>query len=107
MQFVLIVYHGTFPLPGSAAWEALPEAEQKSIYADYAEVNKAAASTLRLPPIAPGNATTVQVRGVRCRSRTDRTLLKESAELSCSMQKTSKQRLRWLRGFHRPAWVVR
>jgi hypothetical protein len=62
MQFVMIVYHGTFPLPGSAAWQALPEAEQKAIYAEYAEVNKATGSTFRLPPIAPGKATTVKVR---------------------------------------------
>jgi hypothetical protein len=62
MQFVLVIYHGTYPLPGSAAWEALPEAEQKAIYAEYAELNKTAGITLRLPPIAPGEATTVQLR---------------------------------------------
>ena len=62
MQFVLVIYHGTFPLPGSAAWEALPEAEHQAIYTDYAEVNKTAGNSLRLPPLAPGKATTVQVR---------------------------------------------
>jgi hypothetical protein len=62
MQFVLVIYHGTSPLPGSAGWKALPDAEQKAIYAEYAELNKETGITLRLPPIAPNKATTVQVR---------------------------------------------
>lgn len=62
MQFVLIIYHGNFPLPGTAASEALPKAEQAAIYADYAELNKNAGITMRLPPISPGKASTVQVR---------------------------------------------
>jgi len=61
MQFTMVIYHGNFPLPGSAAWQALSEAEQKAIYAEYAELNKAAGITLRLPPLAPSKATTVQV----------------------------------------------
>ncbi len=41
MKFVLLVYHGPTPaLPGSDRWKALPEAEQKAIYAEYAELNK-------------------------------------------------------------------
>jgi len=65
MQFVLVIYHGTSPLPGSAGWKALPEAGRKAIYAQYAELNKETGITLRLPPIAPGKATTVQVRDGR------------------------------------------
>jgi hypothetical protein len=65
MQFVLVIYHGTSPLPGSAGWNALPEAERKAIYAEYAELNKQTGITLRLPPIAPDKATTVQVHGGR------------------------------------------
>ncbi len=61
MQFVLVIYHGTSPLPGTDAWKALTEAERKSIYAEYAEINKNTDITLRLPPISPGQATTVQV----------------------------------------------
>jgi hypothetical protein len=70
MQFVLVIYHGSYPLPGSAGWKALPEAEQKAIYAEYAELNKDASITFRLPPIAPGKATTVQMRdgGVQVRN---------------------------------------
>ena len=62
MQYVLVIYHGTFPLPGSPGWKAMSEAEKKAIYAEYAEMNKAPGITLRLPPIAPGKATTVQVQ---------------------------------------------
>jgi len=62
MQFVLVIYHGTSPLPGSAGWKALSEPEHQAIYAEYAEINKTAGITLRLPPIAPAKATTVQVR---------------------------------------------
>jgi hypothetical protein len=62
MQFVLIIYHGTSPLPGSAGWKALSDAEHKALYAEYAELNKLETITMRLPPLAPGKATTVQVR---------------------------------------------
>lgn len=62
MQYVLVIYHGTFPLPGSAGWKALSEARRKAIYAEYAEVNTAPGITLRLPPIAPAKATTVQMQ---------------------------------------------
>jgi hypothetical protein len=63
MQFVVVIYHGTQPLPGSDAWNALPEAEQQAIYADYAKLNQASGITLRLPPISPEKASTVQVQG--------------------------------------------
>jgi hypothetical protein len=62
MQFVLIIYHGTSPLPGSPGWNALPEAERKAIYAEYTELNKTPSVTLRLPAMSPTTATTVQVR---------------------------------------------
>jgi hypothetical protein len=62
MQFVLVIYHGTFPLPGSAADKAPSKAEQQGIYAEYAELNKEPGITVRLPPVAPKKATTVQVR---------------------------------------------
>src|SRR5215216_2843244 len=62
MQFVLIIYHGTSPLPGSDAWKAMPATEHKAIYAEYAELNNNPGITFRLPPLAPHKATTVQVR---------------------------------------------
>ena len=40
MQFVLVIYHGTYPLPGTPAWESVSEEERKAAYADYAALNK-------------------------------------------------------------------
>jgi len=63
MKFVMLVYHGQNPaLPGSDRWKALPEAEQKAIYADYAELNKPEGMVGELPLGLPQAATTVQVR---------------------------------------------
>ncbi len=62
MEFVLIIHHGSTPLPGSAACKAMPVEEQKGIYAEYAELAQDAGITLRLPPLAPHKATTVQLR---------------------------------------------
>jgi hypothetical protein len=30
MQYVMLIYQGTTPLPDTEAWEALPEQEQRS-----------------------------------------------------------------------------
>jgi hypothetical protein len=65
MKFVLLIYQGTTPLPGSDRWKDLPEADQKAIYADYAELTKTAGVTPGLPLGLPGTARTVQVRDGR------------------------------------------
>jgi hypothetical protein len=62
MKFVLLVYQGTTPLPGSDRWQTLSEAEQKAIYADYAELNKTEGVSPGLPLGLPDAAKTVQVR---------------------------------------------
>ena len=62
MEFVLLVYQGTTPLPGSDRWQALPEPEQKAIYADYAELNKTEGVAPGLPLGLPDASRTVQVR---------------------------------------------
>lgn len=62
MKFVLLVYHGSTPLPGSDRWQALSEAEQKAIYADYAELNKTEGVAPGLPLGLPHAARTVQVQ---------------------------------------------
>ena len=62
MKFVLLIYQGSTPLPGSDRWERLPEAEQKRIYADYAEVNNTKGISAGLPLGLPAAARTVQVR---------------------------------------------
>ena len=62
MKFVMLVYQGSTPLPGSDRWQALPEAEQKAIYADYAEPNKSEGVAPGLPLELPDASRTVQVR---------------------------------------------
>jgi hypothetical protein len=62
MKFVLLIYQGTTPLPGSDRWKALSEAEQKAIYEDYAELNKTPGITAGLPLGLPHASRTVQVR---------------------------------------------
>jgi hypothetical protein len=68
MKYVLLIYQGTTPLPGSERWQALPAVEQKAIYADYAEINKAPGVAPGLPLGLPDAAMTVQVPA-RPRSR--------------------------------------
>ena len=62
MKFVMLIYQGTTPLPGSDSWKALPEAEQKAVYADYARFNQSPGVTPGLPLGLPDAARTVQVR---------------------------------------------
>src|SRR5262249_6987839 len=62
MKFVLLIYQGSTPLPGSDRWQALPESEQKAIYTEYAEINKTEGLTGGLPLGLPHEARTVQVR---------------------------------------------
>ena len=62
MQFVMFVYQGSAPVPGSDRWKALTEAEQKQIYADYGEFNKTKGVTAGLPLGLANASRTVQVR---------------------------------------------
>ena len=62
MKFVLLVYQGSTPVPGSDRWQTLSESEQKAIYTEYAELNKTAGLTGGLPLGLPDAARTVQVR---------------------------------------------
>ena len=65
MQYVLLIYHGTTPLPNTPEFAALSEKEQKRIYDestnDYAAINATAGVTPGLPLGLPGDATTVWV----------------------------------------------
>ena len=61
MKFVLLVYQGSTPLPGSDHWRSLSEVEKKTIYADYAEINKTEGLAPGLPLGLPDAARTVQV----------------------------------------------
>jgi hypothetical protein len=63
MQFVLLIYQGTTPLPDTPEWEALPKDEQRQIYADYAALNSTDGLTPGPPLGLPADATTVRVDG--------------------------------------------
>jgi hypothetical protein len=61
MQFVLMIYQGTTPLPNTDEWSTLSKDEQKAIYADYAALNSVPGLTPGLPLGLPKNAKTVRV----------------------------------------------
>src|SRR5215467_3221954 len=59
MKYVMLIYQGT-ALERQAA---LPEDEQKQVYADYQGINQTPGVTPGLPLGKPENATTVRVEG--------------------------------------------
>ncbi len=61
MTYVLLIYQGTTPLPGTDAWDTLPTGEQKQIYADYGALNQTPGLTSGPPLGLPQNAITVRV----------------------------------------------
>jgi hypothetical protein len=62
MQFVLIIYQGTTPLPGTPEWEAMPQDEQSKVYADYAKLNQTPGFEGGPPLGLPADASTVRVK---------------------------------------------
>jgi len=61
MQFVLVIYHGDFPLPGSQGAADLSEEDRASVHADYATIG-AMPNGRGAPPLGlPETATTVRV----------------------------------------------
>lgn len=65
MQYVLMIYQGSSPLPGSDAWDALSEQEQKQIYADYAALQALEGFGSGVPLGLPEKAKTVRVEDGR------------------------------------------
>ena len=61
MKYVLLIYQGTTPLPGSDRWKSMPEAEQKAVYADYGAINQTRGVSPGPPLGLPEKATTVRV----------------------------------------------
>jgi hypothetical protein len=61
VKYVLVIYHGTTPLPGTPEWESLSEEEQQEAYTDYAALNQMENLTPAPPLGLPANATTVRV----------------------------------------------
>jgi len=65
VKYLMLIYQGSTPLPGTDAWNDLPEEEQQRIYADYGALNENPAVTPGLPMGLPENATTVRVHDGR------------------------------------------
>ena len=61
-QFVLMIYQGTTPLPGTPEWDALAQEEQTAIYADYAALNQTPGVAPGPPLGTPADARTVVVK---------------------------------------------
>ncbi len=61
MNYVVLIYQGSTPLPSSPEWEAMSEEEQKQIYADYGALNQTPGVTPGAPMGLPEHATTVRV----------------------------------------------
>lgn len=82
MKFVLMIYQGTTPLPGSEQWKALSEEKQKAIYQestkDYQELNETPGVAPGLPLGLPHAARTVKVQNGKVEVK-DGTYLPEGA----------------------------
>jgi hypothetical protein len=63
MQYALLIYQGTTPLPGTPGWSTLSRDEQQAVYADYAALGEMTNVTPGLPLGLPDRATTVRVDG--------------------------------------------
>ena len=62
MNYILLIHQGTSPVPGTEAWERLPEDEQKQVAADYRTVNETPGVTPASGRMdLPETATTVRV----------------------------------------------
>jgi len=59
MKYIMLIYQG----PALERQVALPEDEQKKVYADYQAINQTPGVTPGLPMGLPENATTVRVEG--------------------------------------------
>lgn len=63
MQYVLLIYQGTTPLPTDPdTWATLSDEEQKALYKDYGALNQTPGVTPGLTLGLPQHATTVQVK---------------------------------------------
>jgi hypothetical protein len=66
MKYMLLIYQGTTPVPGTAAWEQLSQEEQGAVYAAYKAVNETPGFTPGSVQMdSPETATTVRVQDGR------------------------------------------
>jgi hypothetical protein len=65
MKYMLLIHQGSTPVPPSAAWDALPDAEKGAIYAAYKKVSATPGVSPGLQLSPPDTATTVRVQDGR------------------------------------------
>jgi hypothetical protein len=65
MKYMLLIHHGTTPLPGSDEWENLSEDEKGAVYGAYKALNDTAGVSPGLQLQPPETATTVRVQDGR------------------------------------------
>lgn len=63
MAFMLLIHHGTAPMPPSNEWDRLSDAEKNAVYAGYQAVNETPGVTPGQRLVPPEAATTVRVQG--------------------------------------------
>jgi len=78
MKYILLIYQGTTPLPGTERWKALSAEEQKTIHTEYAALNQTPGITPGHPLGLPAAARTVRVRDGKVEVK-NRTHLQEGA----------------------------
>jgi hypothetical protein len=61
MKYVLLIHHGSSPLPGTPEFDQFSEDEVQQIYADWQALNQTPGVTPGVPMDKPENATTVRV----------------------------------------------
>jgi hypothetical protein len=65
MKYMLLIYQGSTPIPGTEAWDNLSPDEQKGVYAAYGAVNQTPGFTPGQQMEGAETATTVQVQDGR------------------------------------------
>jgi hypothetical protein len=65
MKYMLMIYQGTTPLPGTPEWAALSEEQRGAVYAGYKAVNETPGMTPGIQMAPPDDATTVRVQDGR------------------------------------------
>src|SRR5918995_2095261 len=65
MKYMILIYQGTTPVPGTEAWDELSPEEQGQVYADYKAVNETPGFTPGEGLDSPATATTVRVQDSR------------------------------------------
>jgi hypothetical protein len=65
MKYMLMIYQGSTPLPGTPEWALLSEEQQGAVYAGYQAVNETPGMTPGMQMSPPETATTVRVQDGR------------------------------------------